>query len=109
MNCTVANNTASGIHKTGTGILTITNTIAWENGDDLMSCTATYSCIQDGDAGTGNISGNPFFINPAGGDYHLDPASSCINVGTPTGAPATDLDGTARDATPDIGAYEWES
>jgi hypothetical protein len=109
MNCTVANNTASGIHKTGTGILTITNTIAWENGDDLLSCAATYSCIQDGDAGTGNISGNPFFINAAGGDYHLDPASSCINVGTPTGAPATDLDGTARDATPDIGAYEYDS
>ena len=109
MNCTVANNTGGGIHRTGTGTLTITNSIVWENGDDLNACTATYSCIQDGDAGTGNISANPFFINPTGGDYHLDPASPCINTGTATGAPATDLDGVARDATPDMGAYEYES
>jgi hypothetical protein len=109
MNCTVAYNTGGGIHRTGTGTLTITNTIAWENGDDLMSCTATYSCIQDGDAGTGNISGNPLFLNAAAGDYHLTFGSPCIDAGTPTGAPATDLDGIARDATPDIGAYEYES
>ncbi|UCH61362.1 MAG: hypothetical protein JSV61_07720, partial [Anaerolineales bacterium] len=40
-------------------------------------------------------------------DYRLLPGSPAIDAGTPTGAPATDIDGTPRDATPDIGAYEW--
>jgi hypothetical protein len=109
MNCTVAYNTGGGIHRTGTGSLTITNTIAWENGDDLLSCAATFSCIQDGDAGVGNISGNPAFVDAASSDFHLTSGSPCINTGTSTGAPATDLDGVARDATPDMGAYEYDS
>jgi predicted outer membrane repeat protein len=33
--------------------------------------------------------------------------SAAINAGTATGAPATDQRGIARDATPDIGAYEY--
>jgi hypothetical protein len=109
MNCTVANNIGGGIHRTGTGTLAITNSIVWANGDDLMSCAATYSCIEDADAGTGNIAGNPLFINPTAWNYRLNAASPCIDAGTPTGAPPTDIDDIVRDATPDIGAYEWES
>jgi hypothetical protein len=34
------------------------------NGDDLVNLTATYSDIEDGDPGEGNISTNPMFGNP---------------------------------------------
>ncbi len=43
----------------------------------------------------------------ANGDYHLQVGSSCIDAGTPIGAPAHDIKGTSRDAVPDMGAYEW--
>lgn len=39
-------------------------------------------------------------------DAHLRSGSPAINRGTTTGAPQTDLDGGARDSTPDVGAYE---
>jgi hypothetical protein len=40
-------------------------------------------------------------------DYRLQAGSPAIDAGTPSGAPATDIEGTPRDATPDLGAYEW--
>jgi pectin methylesterase-like acyl-CoA thioesterase len=106
MNCTLANNTGGGVHRTGTGTLSIVNSILWANGDDLISCAATYSCIEDGDAGTGNIAQNPSFVNAAAGDYHLNSGSPCIDAGAPSGAPPIDLDDLPRDAQPDMGAYE---
>ena len=110
LNCTIANNTGGGIWQTGTsGAVTVTNCIVWGNGDDLNGCAATCSCIEDGDAGTGNLAANPSFVDAAAGDYHLNSGSPCIDKGTATGAPATDLDGDARDATPDMGAYEYPS
>ena len=39
-------------------------------------------------------------------DGHLTPGSPAVDAGTPAAAPATDFDGTPRDALPDIGAYE---
>jgi hypothetical protein len=42
-------------------------------------------------------------------DGHLLDMSPAVDGGTATGAPADDLEGRARDAAPDIGAYErWE-
>ena len=40
-------------------------------------------------------------------DYHLQAGSPAIDAGTLAGAPATDIEGTSRDAAPDMGAYEW--
>jgi hypothetical protein len=40
-------------------------------------------------------------------DFHLRAGSPAIDAGTPDGAPALDIEGTPRDATPDTGAYEW--
>ncbi len=37
---------------------------------------------------------------------HLTTGSPAVDAGTPAAAPGTDLDGTLRDAVPDIGAYE---
>jgi M6 family metalloprotease-like protein len=68
--CTVVDNT--GVNKFG-GIYcdteefanaTITNSILWNNGDDLTGCSATYSCIEDLDAGEGNIHEDPNLIGP---------------------------------------------
>ncbi len=115
------NNTITGnIAPAGGGVYTdaaaaVTNCILWNNGDDLAGCTATYSDIEDGDAGTGNISVNPMFVDAAGGDYRLAARSPCIDTATSSGAPATDRDGVARPkdgnhdggAQVDMGAYEF--
>ena len=49
------------------------------------------------------------FVNPAANDYRLKSGSLAIDVGDPTGAPATDIFGHARSAGAgiDIGAYEY--
>jgi hypothetical protein len=40
-------------------------------------------------------------------DFRLQDGSPAIDAGTPDGAPAEDIEGTLRDASPDMGAYEW--
>lgn len=62
-------------------------------------------------AGTyGNISGDPLFVNKAGGDYHLGAGSPAVDAGDtgPFGYDQVDLDKTPRVQGPrvDIGAYE---
>jgi len=50
----------------------ISNCILFNNKDgDLFQCDIQYSCLEDEAPGSGNISGNPLFVDPAGGDYHL--------------------------------------
>lgn len=59
-------------------------------------------------AGTnGNITGDPEFVDPVAGNYHLAAGSPCIGAGTALGAPAYDLDGSRRASPPAIGAYEY--
>jgi len=67
-NNTIAGNPGGGVYCNSSSP-TIKNCIVWGNGDDLHDCTATYSCIEDGDAGDGNIDEDPLFAN--NGDYHL--------------------------------------
>ncbi len=50
----------------------ISNTIFWNNTDgDLFGCRASYSCIERGGEGEGNINSDPLFVDPESGDYHL--------------------------------------
>jgi hypothetical protein len=53
-------------------------------------------------------SGDPKFVNPAGGDFHLQIGSPAIDTGSPLNAPNIDFDGNSRPrgAGYDIGAYE---
>jgi hypothetical protein len=78
---------------------------------DLNAC-AWIGCIE----ASGNISDDPLFVNPAGGDFHLGDSSPCIDTGIdpvptyiPSGYVEFDFDGDARPygAGWDIGADEW--
>ncbi|MBN2457369.1 MAG: right-handed parallel beta-helix repeat-containing protein, partial [Sedimentisphaerales bacterium] len=109
-NCTIANNAYYGIYSDGSGSPNIRNTLLWGNDDDLVTCTANYSCIEDGDAGAGNINTNPDFVDLAGADYHLKSISPCINAGDPNSkhVNTVDIDGQSRllYGRVDIGADE---
>jgi hypothetical protein len=64
--------------------------------------------------GTGEISIDPGFVDPASGDYRLSAGSPSIDAGTNDDAPTTDIDGNVRpvdgngDGTSvvDMGAFE---
>lgn len=95
----------------GNSQTTIRNSIFWEQGPDIVagggSLTIDYSNVEDGVVpGTGNMSSNPLFVNAAKDNYRLQGGSPCIDKGTPFGV-STDLEGNARDTTPDLGAYEF--
>ena len=93
--------------------MTVANTIVWGNTTDIAmlggpgTLVVSYSDIEDGWTGTGNIDADPWFVDAANGDYHLQSDSPCVDTDTPAGAPAADIEGTPRDAAPDMGAYEW--
>ena len=60
----------------------------------------------------GNISKDPFFVNYAGGNYHLQTGPPCIDAGDPNYVPlpdATDYEGNPRviNGIVDMGAYEF--
>ncbi len=111
-NCTIVKNSSYGVVKNNPySAATISNSIVWDNGDDLSGCSATYSCIQDGDAGTGNISSAPCFVNADNNDFHINNNSLCVNAGDPNGpyTGQTDIDGQLRViyGRVDMGADEW--
>ncbi len=56
------------------------------------------------------IEGDPQFVNPASGDFHLRNTSPAIDKGSPDGAPNVDFEGNPRPqgAGYDIGAFEYE-
>ncbi|HHN94075.1 MAG TPA: DUF11 domain-containing protein, partial [Anaerolineae bacterium] len=60
-------------------------------------------------AGTGSISADPRFLDPAAPDLHLTRASPCIDAGDPSTTLAQDRDGAPRPQLDgyDIGAYEY--
>jgi parallel beta-helix repeat protein len=102
-NCTIADNSQYGIYgagDVGTEIAPITNCILWDNGDDLdlnpYHTAIYYSDISDGDEGTGTISADPLFLDPANGDYHLAAGSPCIDSGTTEAFIANDFEGDSR-------------
>ena len=114
-NCTLTGNSA----ESGGGVFggTLYNCIVYYNtalsDSNWLNCTLNYSCTMPDPGGVGNITNNPRFVNAAGGDYHLQSTSPCINAGTNQDwmIGATDLDGNPRlDAggRVDLGAYEYQ-
>ncbi len=62
----------------GTGIKclggqpTVSNCILWDNTEaDVAGCWIWYRCAERYFPAIGNISADPLFVDPAGGDYHL--------------------------------------
>ena len=135
-NCTIVNNTASvaggGIYCSGSPSPIVTNCILWANASDQIAFegdapAVTYSDVQGGYAGAGNLNADPQFIDPAGGNYRLinsgsyyrddwswqwllAPTSPCVDKGNngAAGIPTTDKEGRSRlcRAGADLGAYE---
>ncbi|MGA2232497.1 MAG: choice-of-anchor Q domain-containing protein [Tepidisphaeraceae bacterium] len=107
-------------HSSGT----VVNDIFWNDsngeiaGDGTSGSTVTYSDVDGGYSGTGNINNNPTFVRNPNlsatdyGDLQLQEDSPCIDAGpsaiVPTGL-ARDLAGNAREtgAAMDMGAYEF--
>ncbi|MBX2893172.1 MAG: right-handed parallel beta-helix repeat-containing protein [Saprospiraceae bacterium] len=121
-NCSFSGNSGNfgGAISQGGGSFTLTNCILWGNNTEIYlwfgpAPVVSYSIVQGGYAGTGNLNANPLFVNqpPIGlgtsGDLHLTAGSPAIDAGTATGAPATDLDGNPRPfgAGYEMGAYEF--
>ncbi len=121
INCTISNNTADasrgGIYSLNPTVLT--NCIVWGNSGTQLSggLTVTYSDIEGDYTGAGNLNVNPLFVNAAGGDYHLQETSDCVDAGLNSAVPVgitTDIDGDDRiidgdgnaTATVDMGADE---
>ncbi|MBN1346305.1 MAG: right-handed parallel beta-helix repeat-containing protein [Phycisphaerae bacterium] len=129
-NCTIAANSATDPAARGGGIsdslgddLALNNVILWGNTPTQISDfgpTVTYSDVQGGASGPGNIDRDPLFKNPSGydgdpatwqdNDYHIAGRSPCRNAGDPSGdyAGQTDVDGDPRvlERRVDIGADE---
>ncbi len=116
MNCTFSDNSATsyagGMFNWGSSAPTITNSILWgdlpdEIGNSGGTATVTYSDVQGGYAGEGNIDLDPQFE----ADYVLAEGSPCIDAGTWVGAPEYDILGITRPYGMDVdmGAYEFQA
>ncbi|HRJ14910.1 MAG TPA: putative metal-binding motif-containing protein, partial [Saprospiraceae bacterium] len=116
INCTFYGNTGgnSTIHNE-VGATAISNCIIWGNANGVLGGTVSYSIVQGGFSGTGNLNADPLFVNAAAGDFHLQACSRAIDLGTDAGAPSNDFENNARvDALTgsnivDAGIYEYQS
>ena len=149
INCTISRNLASseggGMCSHAQSRARIMNCILWGNigptasqihDDETSRTTATYSDIQGGWPGQGNINVEPRFVDPGDwdangvwidGDYHLLQSSPCINASNNNMLmeDTQDLDGDSDTTEPipydmdnnprivgevvDMGAFEFDS
>ncbi|GAB3969642.1 hypothetical protein GCM10028806_16250 [Spirosoma terrae] len=81
-------------------------------GSEIAQLIVSYSTIQGGYRGTGNIDKDPLFVDSSTGDYQLRDSSPAINMGDPSSTTETvsllDLAGKPRinQGRIDMGAYE---
>jgi len=132
INCTFSRNGAAaggGMANEGDSRPTVANCIFWgDTPDEIVSLdgtdatTVTYSDIQGGRPGVGNIDADPLFVD-AQWNLCLQSGSPCVDAGdnSVTGLPETDLAHRPRlvdnpdrpdtgSGTPplvDMGAIEW--
>jgi len=123
-NCTFSANSASsgaGLANFSSSSPSLVNCILWGNSgpaitNNSSTATVTYSDVQGGSAGTGNLAVNPRFVRVPGpgpddtwatsdddyGDLRLQIGSPCVDAGNNAGMPADtlDLDGDGNIAEP---------
>ena len=127
-NCIFSENTANveggAMYNSNDSSPTVTNCILWGDSPEeiggLSTATVTYSDIQGGFPGLGNIDVDPLFVDPDNGDLRLSAGSRCIDAGDNSAVPEfvlRDLDGNPRFidstfvgtmATVDMGPYEFQ-
>jgi len=108
-NCTFSGNTATwggGMDNRGDSSPTVINCILWGDmpgeiyNDPNSVPTVTYSDVQGGYVGTGNINADPLFADARGGDLRLGCLSPCVDAGnnaaTGLAGVTLDLDGNPR-------------
>ncbi len=132
VNCSFSSNQAAvggGIYNllqgAGDDPMKVTNAVLWGDSPDEIAGPhpplVSYSNVQGGFPGTGNIDADPLFVNPGNNDFRLSAGSPCIDAGDNTAVPQfvlRDLDGNPRfaadacagdsGATVDMGAYEFQ-
>jgi len=100
-NCTFSGNSApkgGGMCNSEGSTPTVTNCILWDNSSDQIynkinsNPVVTYSDVQGGYSGEGNIDTDPLFIDT---DLHLNAQSPCVGAGNNNAVPEDilDLDG----------------
>ncbi len=121
-NCTIGNNAAAGnggaLYAAFSSVYNVTSSILWGDsaggipneislGATGAGASVSYSDIENGWSGTGNINTDPLFAGA--GDYHLTALSPCIDAGLPAAYPPDDIDGDLRPqgAGYDMGADEY--
>ena len=134
-NCSFVN-TYKGVYINASGTTNLTNCVFWGsattpaspgfvNTGGTTSNITLNNCAYISINGTGYTNNNPIllpttnnsgtnapnFVDPTNNNWTLLPNSSLLNMGTATGAPATDLVGVSRPQPTtggacDIGAYE---
>jgi hypothetical protein len=104
------NSTAGiGLQVEGMSVVSVTNSIFWNNGGDdfaivdTSSLSITYTDSQEPISGTGNISADPLFVNEAARDLHLAPGSPAIDAGDP--AAPFDNEPAPNGGRADMGRY----
>ncbi|MHC4427851.1 MAG: choice-of-anchor Q domain-containing protein, partial [Planctomycetota bacterium] len=135
-NCTFSGNSASSgnalafdsYQQQYPNDLFMANCVMWDGGDEIWNndgstVNITYTAVQGGWTGTGNIRRDPLLVDPDNGDFRLSPGSPCIDAGDNSAVPEgirRDLDGNPRfvvgrsenqfiAAPPvDMGAYEYQ-
>lgn len=109
-NCTIADNYCKyaygGGLNDGGSLAVLKNCILWGNtaikgGSQIFNfgpavSNATYSNVQGGWTGTGNMNSDPLFTDVGSGDYRLQQNTPCDNVGS----------GTMPD---DVGDLDWDT
>ncbi len=112
---------AQGIMAAGTVELTAINNIIAGHTRGVFDLYPDFSTLAfdhtlwhgnatDADASvtrTNDRSGDPAFVDSAGGDYHIGAGSAARDAGKSVGV-TVDFDGEGRDAQPDIGADEYK-
>jgi hypothetical protein len=132
-NCTFSGN--SGLESCGAidasyeCELTVVNSVLWQNPssdgtqirtDPFLEPSVTYSIVEGGFPGAGNLDTDPLFVDAGTGDLRLSAGSPCIDAGSAAEAPTVDRDCVLRGDDPgmadgegaapvlaDIGAYEF--
>ena len=121
INCSFSNNSGRGITIDWNADCRIDNCILWGNTPEQIGgdCGAgdesivSYSDVQGGWYGEGNIDADPLFVQPMADDLRLAFGSPCVNMGDNDAVPPyieTDILGNDRfiDGIVDMGAYEGQ-